>query len=812
MTDYSEIQSNEVEALRSIYMDDFQLSESKRAAWNQSSEIGFSLRIRAFLDPEVAVTLDVRLPKTYPKTLPVLAVRQDDAVREKTKAIVQNIVRTKPVGLLGAEMIYEIASSIQDTLEEAAQALAEGKELPSLEEERAVQVAALEQVAKQNEAEMLRKKEEETAEEDRMLKLLVGEEVRRRQDKARSAKHRSRKPSGPNASIPISVSSTTSDVVIFDQPISIKGADNHDLWFRAVFGKTKMQSRPGRVVFSVKPVLHGDGSDVPLLILRESTFSEPNHSSSDFRQIVQSCEDKLDALKKLRHSNIIDFLDFKVSRSLGADADMGSCTWQISTLHGFANKGSLGEFLEISETVGASNLRAWTIQLLEAVDFYHRHGIQHGNITVENVFLSRSAPGATLLKLSSASEQIILQDSSWKSDVVSPKQTRWLAPELLHKESSDATSSSSKTDIWHVGLVFLQMTFGLAVLQSYSSPQALESACELSASLETFIHEIFRTDPRRRPTAFELLPFEFLRDESPVFVEGSNSLSGSNPTVKQPRLRHESSGNRVNSSRYANDFVEAGRLGKGGYGEVMKARNKLDGRFYAIKKITSLTTTLTETLSEIMLLSRLNHPYVVRYFTAWMESDAAASKDRHEDTTSSVAESSLLHESTSKDLTSDTGGLDFISSSGHPDIQFGYDSDEAEPRPDDSDDESSSTESVFESEGQNAAAKYGGVVPTHVRSSSSSKPTSMTLYIQMEYCEKQTLRDVIRNGLYDNIDEGWRLFRQILEGLSHIHRQASLPIYAACSLHPHPLILLQSSFSIASRHAQAKSSSQVLSF
>jgi translation initiation factor 2-alpha kinase 4 len=39
----------------------------------------------------------------------------------------------------------------------------------------------------------------------------------------------------------------------------------------------------------------------------------------------------------------------------------------------------------------------------------------------------------------------------------------------------------------------------------------------------------------------------------------------------------------------------------------------------------------------------------------------------------------------------------------------------------------------------------------------------------MEYCEKQTLRDVIKRGLHKNSDEIWRLFRQTLEGLAHIH-------------------------------------------
>jgi translation initiation factor 2-alpha kinase 4 len=53
--------------------------------------------------------------------------------------------------------------------------------------------------------------------------------------------------------------------------------------------------------------------------------------------------------------------------------------------------------------------------------------------------------------------------------------------------------------------------------------------------------------------------------------------------------------------------------------------------------------------------------------------------------------------------------------------------------------------------------------------SNSQRPARSVLYIQMEFCEKQTLRDLIRRGLYDEPEEYWRLFRQMLEGLAHIH-------------------------------------------
>ena len=51
------------------------------------------------------------------------------------------------------------------------------------------------------------------------------------------------------------------------------------------------------------------------------------------------------------------------------------------------------------------------------------------------------------------------------------------------------------------------------------------------------------------------------------------------------------------------------------------------------------------------------------------------------------------------------------------------------------------------------------------------------LYIQMEYCEKSTLRNVIDEGLYKNTDRMWRLFREIVEGLAHVHSQVNLEIF-----------------------------------
>ncbi|GIL65935.1 hypothetical protein Vafri_19563, partial [Volvox africanus] len=76
------------------------------------------------------------------------------------------------------------------------------------------------------------------------------------------------------------------------------------------------------------------------------------------------------------------------------------------------------------------------------------------------------------------------------------------------------------------------------------------------------------------------------------------------------------------ASRYLSDFLELRRLGKGGFGVVVAAVNRLDGRQYAVKKIkldSGSPSSYMRITREVATLSRLQHPNVVRYFQAWCE-------------------------------------------------------------------------------------------------------------------------------------------------------------------------------------------------
>lgn len=75
-------------------------------------------------------------------------------------------------------------------------------------------------------------------------------------------------------------------------------------------------------------------------------------------------------------------------------------------------------------------------------------------------------------------------------------------------------------------------------------------------------------------------------------------------------------------SRYHRDFEEIGFIAGGGFGKVFKARHKLDGIVYAIKKITIRSTSINNVLlhlTEVKTLASLNHQNIVPYKAAWLE-------------------------------------------------------------------------------------------------------------------------------------------------------------------------------------------------
>ena len=172
----------------------------------------------------------------------------------------------------------------------------------------------------------------------------------------------------------------------------------------------------------------------------------------------------------------------------------------------------------------------------------------------------------------------------------------------------------------------------------------------------------------------------------------------------------------------------------------------LDGQPYAIKKVKARSkSALDPVLSEVTVLSRLNHPNVVRYFAAWIDDGIAMDDHLSSESSEDETLSSLDNKGRKPVLTSSSRGLDFISSS-NAHVVFGNDTDADANAEEYSQDESSDDE---ESD-QSSSSSNGHIEPDSHRFASNfptiearSGPISRgqtiwtVLYIQMEYCKPE---------------------------------------------------------------------------
>lgn len=725
--------------------------------------------------------------------MPELSLTCAPSLRPPHAEALKSIVKTLPKALLGQEMIYELATALQDALEDIVQGRLADKDKPSLDQERTLKALSEQQRAEEEDREMKLKLEQQAKEEQQELEQDIAKELQRQKEQAQESNERQRLSLLPDDEN--SEDLTRSDCTSFDRAIKVKLADGRMCIFRTVCGMIKIAEGPIMSVYSVRPALH-QGINLPL-VLKRVELPVRFLDGVDNKQGIQRLEQELETLRTLRHQNVVEMYDSKISKSSVVGSEESVDSWQVSILVEYANKGSLLDLLGTVESLSVGAARSWTISLLEGLDYVHRNGVVHKGIHAGNILLFRPGYGnGTVPKFADISYTQALCEMNDRvngnphiSTLASARSAFWFPPELSQTGDDlfTAPKPTRKSDIWNMGVVFLQMIFGLDVVQKYESPQKLMNSMNLSVSLSDFLESIFRADPKKRPSAFELLPSEFLRNDDPITgSDSSRSPSSSRMSwslTSHPRAHHHGRG-RHNSasgitsglSRYASDFTEIGRLGKGGYGEVVKARNRLDGNAYAVKKISQTSgAKLTEILSEVMLLSRLNHKYVVRYYNAWLEeegpsgtevavtdSEEEEDDDDDDDATEGTVgeegdadesgavifgESSTGPESHSNGDTSDpksasassseglniefaasTGGLDFISHSG-PRFQksrFGYDSD-------DSDSESEEDNGLSDSDSKSHGSQEDAL---RRMTSNQTKRAKVTLYIQMSLAER----------------------------------------------------------------------------
>ncbi|KAJ8980157.1 hypothetical protein NQ317_014652, partial [Molorchus minor] len=250
-------------------------------------------------------------------------------------------------------------------------------------------------------------------------------------------------------------------------------------------------------------------------------------------------------------------------------------------------------------------------------------------------------------------------------------------------------------------------------------------------------------------------------------------------------------------SRINSEFEFLQHLGKGAFGDVIKVRNKLDGGYYAIKRIqlNPKNKTLTKKIvREVKLLSRLNHENVVRYYNSWIET-ATIKEEIDSSSNSSSVEQKRPKVIRRDEFTLNDHNIEALAPPiKNVEVSITYDSKSQAAFDGSSDDESSDEDEAWgavyceDSDSDGIEFEHDSASISKDTSSSDSSIKNVEspettqeivkqidfMYIQMEFCEKSTLRTAIDDNLYLDEDRLWRLFREIVEGLAHIHQQGMI--------------------------------------
>ncbi|XP_064148279.1 eIF-2-alpha kinase GCN2 isoform X8 [Loxodonta africana] len=508
------------------------------------------------------------------------------------------------------------------------------------------------------------------------------------------------------------------------------------------------------------------------------------------RKQIQGAETEFNSLVKLSHPNVVRYI------AMNLKEQDNSIVVDILVEH--ITGVSLATHLSHSGPVPLHQLRRYAAQLLAGLEYLHSNSVVHKVLSASNVLVD--AKGT--IKITDYSISKRLADIC-KEDVFEQTRVRFSDNALPYK-------TGKKGDVWRLGLLLLSLSQGQ---ECEEYPVTIPS--DLPADFQDFLKKCVCLDDKERWSPQQLLKHSFINpqpktpllEQSPEDSGGQDYVETVIPRNQLPSAAFFSETQRQ-FSRYFIEFEELQLLGKGAFGAVIKVQNKLDGCCYAVKRIpiNPASRQFRRIKGEVTLLSRLHHENIVRYYNAWIE--------RHERPAGpgtpppDSRPQARNGRSTPGPPAGDTDGTGSVEAAAPPPIlsssvewstscersasaRFpaagpGSSSDE-----DDEEDErhgvfsqsflpsDSESDIIFDNEDENSKSQHqeediSEKNGCHESESSVTTEAVHYLYIQMEYCEKSTLRDTIDQGLYQDTTRLWRLFREILDGLAYIHEKGMI--------------------------------------
>ncbi|XP_073204913.1 eIF-2-alpha kinase GCN2 isoform X2 [Lepidochelys kempii] len=827
-------QENELQVLESIYGQDFRdLRQEQPWKVKQPPEISLVLRPQGLTgDNEVYAKVDlwVKCSQTYPDSVPEIQLKNAKGLSNENINLLKSRLEELAKQRCGEVMIFELADHIQSFLSEYNKPPSKSFHEEMLKNQQKEQ----ERLAQEEQRRMQEAKRREEQEQREIL-----DEIQRREEEKREGRKKKEMAKQERLEIATFTSQENSfkrDTVGHKSASGLNGGalehggnnkhrtnstgrskrerqhsvcssedspGNYEILNFSTGGTGQLTVHKGKCidkdeelgksVYNALEIYTGNFVLVYEWVLQwqkkmgRFLTTQEKEKVDKCKKQIQGAETEFSSLMKLNHPNIVRYM----SMILKEQDD--SIVVDILVEH--INGSNLSTYLSKEVPIPIDQLRHYATQLLSALDYLHSNSVVHKVLCASSILVDTEGN----VKVTDYSISKRLADIC-KEDVFEQTKVRFSEDALPNKPGK-------KGDVWRLGLLLLSLSQG-HVTKEY--PVTIPN--DLPADFEDFLKKCVCLEDKERWSPQQLLQHSFINPPQmkiPVVEENPDDSAGidyietviASSPVPSATFFTET---QRQFSRYYNEFEELQLLGKGAFGAVIKVQNKLDGCYYAVKRIhiNPASKQFRRIKGEVTLLSRLNHENIVRYYNAWIEKHekpppststsettegkkASAKLDlngkNEEESTDDVEANapppvltSSVEWSTSCERSSSTkfSGAD-QESSDEDDDGGGVFSQSFLPAAD------SESDIIFDNEDENSKSPTLDEECHQKNSHSKEDCTSVVqtvhcLFIQMEYCEKSTLRDTIDQGLYEDTSRLWRLFREILDGLAYIHEKGMI--------------------------------------
>ncbi|EFO86131.1 hypothetical protein CRE_01701 [Caenorhabditis remanei] len=499
-------------------------------------------------------------------------------------------------------------------------------------------------------------------------------------------------------------------------------------------------------------------------------------------------------------------------------------------------------------------LRLLAVQAICGLRYLHEASMTHKNLTLSSVW-TRNSTGDCVFRFSDfGSMGPLISLSKLFSEICSGKT-------IPHGEDTEKENDRRRKDLFQLGSLLDQLVVdyqrtGSTYSRRVSSPTELS---RISINSNSLLSK-FIVKCQEAKNIDQLVEDPFLKGCFSFFYKFSKFRFFSEECQSESENIFTPFGGAMNpEGRMLSDNVIIRVIGKGGFGDVVLVRNKMDSTDYAIKRIplnASSEKLNRKIAKEAKIFAKFSHPNMVRYYNAWSEELIPISDDSSDESSYMGAvpipgkekkqklKTGKSLEDDEKDVlgggdslmpanlkmlakepskgpeakewsagpkcgttrrskqTTPSGGLknlsecsseyeeDADSTSSEIDWEAESDEEEEEESSDDSDETSSvcqkfselktekseGEDSVFERSNKTGDDDVEFIVEEkelkEVKEHENPTPRNpRILCIQMEYCDRQTLRQYIdeTKNLYNNPTEVWRIFSEVLCGLNYMH-------------------------------------------